>query len=88
MINNPTEMMYSCSLKIRLWEKRRAFLGCENTHMRYISADHHTKEDGPKEELSILQDNLDDQLQKNTKICVRRDTTPFVGIITLSTHMT
>ena len=56
--------------------------------MRHISADHHTKEDGPKEELSILQDNLDGQVQKDTKICVRMDTTPFVGITNLSTHMT
>ena len=55
--------------------------------MLQISADHHTKEDGPKEELSILQDNLDDQVQKNTKICVRRDKTPFVGITIMSTHM-
>ena len=32
--------------------------------MRQISADHYTKSDGTKKELSILQDNLDDQLQK------------------------
>ena len=32
--------------------------------MLRISADHHTKENGPKEELSILQDNLDYQVQK------------------------
>ena len=32
--------------------------------MRQISADHLTKEDGTKEELSILKDNLDDQVQK------------------------
>ena len=32
--------------------------------MRHINRYHHTKEDGPKEELSILQDNLDDQVQK------------------------
>ena len=32
--------------------------------MRQISADHHTKEDGKKEEFSILQDNLDDQVHK------------------------
>ena len=56
--------------------------------MHQISADYHTKEDGPKEEFSILQDNLNDQVQKNTKICVRRNTTPFVGITILSTHMT
>ena len=48
--------------------------------MCQISADNHTKEDGSKEESSILQDNLDDQ-------CVRRDTTPFVGITILSTHI-
>ena len=32
--------------------------------MCQISADYHTKEDGSKEELLILQDNLDDQVQK------------------------
>ena len=56
--------------------------------MRQITADCHAKEDGPKEEFSVLQDNLDDQVQKKTKICVRSDTTPFVGITILSTHMT
>ena len=56
--------------------------------MRQISEDNHTKEDSPNEELSILQDNLDYQAQKNTNICVRRDTTHFVGITILSTHMT
>ena len=56
--------------------------------MRQISEHRHTKEDGTNEELSILKDNLDDQVQKNTKICVRRDTTPFVGITILSKHMT
>ena len=55
--------------------------------MRQKSADHNTKEDGPKGGLSILQDNLDDQVYKNTKICVRRDTTPLVGITILITHM-
>ena len=46
------------------WANIRVFLGWENSHMRQISADNHTKEDGPKEELSILQDNLGDQVQK------------------------
>ena len=32
--------------------------------MRQISLDHHTKDDGFKEELSVLQDNLDYQVQK------------------------
>ena len=32
--------------------------------MCQTSLDHHTKEDGTKEELYILQDNLDDQVQK------------------------
>ena len=36
----------------------------------------------------ILQDNLDDQVQKKPRIYVRRDTTPFVGIITMITHTT
>ena len=35
--------------------------------MHLISADHHTKEDGTKEGLSILQDNLDDQVQKKPR---------------------
>ena len=47
-------------LKKKAWENRRVFLGLENTHMRQISADRHTKEDGPNEELYNLQDNLDD----------------------------
>ena len=32
--------------------------------MHHISADHHTKENGPKKELSILQDNLDYQVKR------------------------
>ena len=56
--------------------------------MRQISADNCTKEDGPKDELSILQDNLDDQVQEKPNIYVRRDTTSFVGITILSTHTT
>ena len=32
--------------------------------MRQISEDHRTKEDETKEEIFILQDNLDDQVQK------------------------
>ena len=56
--------------------------------MRQISADHHTKEDGPKDDFFILQDNLDDQVQQNINICVRRDTTPYVGITILSTNIT
>ena len=32
--------------------------------MRQISVDRHTKEDGPKEDFFILQDNLDDQVHK------------------------
>ena len=32
--------------------------------MHQISADRHTKDYGSKEELLILQDNLDDQVQK------------------------
>ena len=46
-------------------QNRRFLLECENTHIHQISADHHTKEDGYKEELLILQDNLDDKVHKN-----------------------
>ena len=67
---------------------RRVFLEWANTHTRQISADHHTKEDWSKEELLILQDNLYDQVQKNSKIYVRREITPFVGIDVMTTHMT
>ena len=51
-------------LKNMAWENRRVFLGWEKTHMHQISLDHHTKDDGFKEELSVLQDNLDYQVQK------------------------
>ena len=56
--------------------------------MRHISAYHHTKEDGSKEELIILQDNLDDQVQKNTKIFIRREITFFVDIVIMITQIT
>ena len=46
--------------KNKAWENRRVFLGWEKTHMRHISADRHTKEDGTNEELYNLQDNMDD----------------------------
>ena len=45
-------------------ENRRVLLEWGNTHTRQINADHCTKEDGFKEELIILQYNLDDQVQK------------------------
>ena len=35
--------------------------------MRQISEDYHTKEGGPKGQLSILKDNLDDQVQKKNQ---------------------
>ena len=57
------------------------------THTHQISEDHHTKEDGSKDELLILQDNLDGNIHKNTKICVRREITTFVGITILSTQL-
>ena len=38
--------------------------------MRQISEDHRTKEDETKEEIFILQDNLDDQVQKKKRIYV------------------
>ena len=38
--------------------------------------------------MSILKYNLDGQVQKKTKICVSRYTTPFVGITIMSTHIT
>ena len=55
--------------------KQKSFLEWEKTHVNQISADHHTKEDGSKEELLILQENLDNQVQKNTNIYVRKDNT-------------
>ena len=58
-------------LKDNHWSKRRVFLEWANTHMCQTSADNHTKEYGSKEELLILQYNLDDKVQKNNKICVR-----------------
>ena len=45
-------------------EKQKSFLEWENTHTHQISAYHHTKEDGYKEELLILKYNLDDKSQK------------------------
>ena len=39
-------------------------MGGKHTHIRQISAYHHTKEDGSKEELSNLQDNLYYQVKK------------------------
>ena len=56
--------------------------------MSQISADLHTKEDGHKEAFPSYKINWMIRYRKNTKICVRRDTTPFVGITILSTHMT
>ena len=44
--------------------KQKSLPWVRNTYMHQKSADHHTKDDGPKKELSILQDNLDDQVQK------------------------
>ena len=51
--------------KNKAWENRRVFLGWKNTLQ--ISADNHTKEYGPNEELSILKDNLDGQVQKKPR---------------------
>ena len=68
--------------------KRRVFLDWENTHKRQISTNHNTKEHGTKEELMILQDNLDDNLHKNIKLCVSREITTFGGITVLITQMT
>ena len=55
--------------------------------MLQISADRHTKEDGPKEECPYYKITWRISYIKNTKIFVRRDTTPFVGITILSKHM-
>ena len=63
-INKPTRIMCSCSEKKKAWANRIFFLGLENTHTHHIIADHHSKEDGYKEELIILKDNLDNQVQK------------------------
>ena len=59
---NPTKMKCSYYEKIRI--DKTVFLELENTHTYHISSDCHTKEDGSKEELLLLQDNMDDQVQK------------------------
>ena len=51
-------------MKNKAWTNRRVFLEWENIHTHQISADHHTKEDRSKEELLVLQDNLDYQVKK------------------------
>ena len=54
------------------WENRRVFLEWANKHIIQINSDNHTKEDGSNEELLILKYNMNDQVQKNTKMCVGR----------------
>ena len=70
------------------WANRSVFFKWKNTHTHHISADNHTKEDRFKEKLLILQDIMDDQIQKNTEIFVRREITAFIAITIISTHMT
>ena len=50
--------------KNKVLSDRRVFVKWENTHLRQISADHHTKEDGSMEELYFLQDKLYGKVQK------------------------
>ena len=76
LINKHTKRMCSCYEKMRPWENRRVSLEWENTHTHQISADNHTKEDVYKEELLILQYNLDDKVQKQYQdICQEGDNT-------------
>ena len=51
-------------MKNNYWAYRRVLLDWENTHMFQISADNYTKEDGSKEEILILQYNLDGKVHK------------------------
>ena len=73
--------------KNKAWTNRIIFLEWENKPTQNISADNHTKEDGSKDELLILQYNLNYQEHKNINICVRRQITHFLGIVILSTHI-
>ena len=66
MINKPRKMMCFCYEK-KYWANRRVLLEWKKTHMHQISSDHHTKEDGFKYYLLILQDKLDDQVQKQSQ---------------------
>ena len=71
-------MVCSCSEKNKSWENRRVLLEWENTHMKQICADNHTKEDGSKEELLVLQDKLGDKLQKKYQyMCQKVDNNLF-----------
>ena len=55
---------------------RRVLLEREKQYMRQISADHHTKEDGSKEELLILEYNLDEKVHKKYQdMCQEGDNT-------------
>ena len=56
-------MICYCS-KFFYWEDRIELLEWLKRHMCQISADNHTKEDGYKYELLILQYNLDGKVQK------------------------
>ena len=68
-------MMLSCS-ENKAWEDRRVFLGWANTQKRQISEDHHIKQYGSKKELLVLQDNLDNKVQKkNQYMCWEVDNT-------------
>ena len=56
-------MMCSCSVNIS-HGKIYFFLEWENTHLRQISVDYHTKEGGSNEYLLLFQDNIDGKLHK------------------------
>ena len=63
-------------MKNKDWENIRVLLEWEKIHTNQISGDHHTKQDGSKEDLIVLQDNLDDQVHKQYQdICQLGDNT-------------
>ena len=57
--------------KHKAWINWRVFPGWKKIHTIQISADHHTEEDGYKEELLILKDNLDDKVQEQYQYMCR-----------------
>ena len=71
-------MMWPYSEKNKSCSDRRVLLDLTNTHLGHISAYNYTKEDGSKDELLLLQDNLDDKLQKKKQdMCYKGTNTLF-----------